>query len=177
MTNMSDYTIFSSSNRVDNKTKIFAELCRKALENQGVKANVCSLQQLPDDLSSVAMYDFNNSPVAEIVEKYLLPVDKLIFIIPEYNGSFPGILKLFIDAIHPENFKNKKAALIGISSGRSGNIRGLDHLTNILNYLKVDVYHHKIPISSIDDIINEGLVTDKQCIDGINELMENFKDY
>jgi len=174
---MSDYTIFSSSNRTDNKSKMFAELCRETLENQGLNAKVCSLQQLPDDLSSVAMYNFDDSPIAEIVEKYLTPVDKLIFVIPEYNGSFPGILKLFIDAVHPSNFKNKKAALIGISSGRSGNIRGMDHLTNILNYLKVDVYHHKMPIASIDSLINNGIVTDKIIINRVNELMEHFKNY
>lgn len=174
---MSEITIISSSNREDNQSKVFAELCRKILEDKGVNANVCSLQQLPDNLAGGGMYNFDDSPIAEIVEKYLTPVHKLIFVIPEYNGSFPGILKLFIDAVHPSNFKHKRAALIGISSGRSGNIRGLDHLTNILNYLKVDVFHHKLPIASINGIIDQGQVNDKVIINRISELIDHFQDF
>ena len=174
---MSELTIISSSNREDNQSSAFAELCRKILEGQGVNANVYSLQQLPNNLSGSNMYDFDDSPIAEIVEKYLTSVDKLIFVIPEYNGSFPGILKLYIDAVHPSNFNYKKAALIGISSGRSGNIRGLDHLTNILNYLKVDVFHHKLPIASINSIIDKGQINDEFTINRISELMKQFQNF
>ena len=171
---MSEITIISSSNREDNKSILFAELCANLLENQGIKTNLFSLQNIPDILSGLAMYDFANSPISDIVEKYLSPVDKLVFVIPEYNGSFPGILKLFIDAVHPSNFKNKKAALVGISSGRAGNIRGMDHLTNILNYIKVDVYHHKVPIASIDSLIKDGNVIDENVKNRLNDLMTQF---
>ena len=109
---MSKISIFSSSNREDNKTRVFAELCCKLLEDQGINADVCSLEQFPSDFSGPAMYDYKNSPVLEIVEKYLTSVDKLIFVLPEYNGSFPGILKAFIDALsvrkYNETYKNFK---------------------------------------------------------------------
>ena len=73
---MSKISIFSSSNREDNKTRVFAELCCKLLEDQGINADVCSLEQFPSDFSGPAMYDYKNSPVLEIVEKYLTSVDK-----------------------------------------------------------------------------------------------------
>ena len=42
----------------------------------------------------------------------VIPSDKLIFVIPEYNGSFPGVLKTFIDALsirkYKETFSGKK---------------------------------------------------------------------
>jgi NAD(P)H-dependent FMN reductase len=48
----------------------------------------------------------------------------------------PGSLKLFIDACsvreYKQNFKGKKAALVGIASGRAGNLRGMDHLTGVM---------------------------------------------
>ena len=171
---MKDITIISSSNREENKSKLFAELCAKLLEDQGVNARIFSLQDLPIIQSGAEMYDYENSPVSQIVEKYLTPVDKLIFVVPEYNGSFPGILKLFIDSVKPKHFNFKKAALVGISSGRAGNVRGMDHLTNILNYVKVDVFHHKLPIASIDHMLTEGVIKDEAVINRMNDLVTDF---
>lgn len=171
---MQRVSIFSASNRDENRSLVFAKLCAKLLEDQDVNAQIYDFQKFPLDVSLNTMYDFEKSPLTDIVEKYLTSVDKLIFVIPEYNGSFPGILKLFIDAVHPGHFKFKKAALIGISSGRAGNIRGMDHLTGILNYLKIDVYHHKLPISSIGNIIGNGKITDDLTIHRIEDLMKAF---
>lgn len=36
-------------------------------------------------------------PAVEAFRKPILEADGLVFVIPEYNGSFPGILKMFID--------------------------------------------------------------------------------
>lgn len=82
--------------------------------------------------------------------------DKFIFITPEYNGSIPGVLKIFIDACSfPISFYHKKAALVGISSGRYGNLRGIDHLTGICNYLRMHVLPLKIFLPQIQNEINE----------------------
>ena len=172
---MEKYTVFATSNREDNKTQLFAQTCSNILEGMQIENTVFNLEQLPNQLSGAKMYDYDNSPVGEIVEKYINPVDKLIFVIPEYNGSFPGILKLFIDAVHPKHFESKKAALIGVSSGRSGNVRGMDHLTAILQYLKVEVYHDKLPISSIDGLLEEGELRHEPTIQAMTKQLLGFK--
>ena len=171
---MTRYTVFSASNREDNKTQYFAALCSNLLNEMHIDHQVFNLEQLPANIGSADVYDYDNSPVAGIVEKYLDPVDKLIFILPEYNGSFPGILKLFIDAVKPQHFRGKKAALIGVSSGRSGNIRGMDHLMGILNYVKVNVYHHKLAISGIDKLVGDGDITDADTIRRMRDQLEGF---
>lgn len=171
---MQRISIFSTSNRDENRSLVFAQLCANLLEDQGVDTQIYDFKTLMEDVPMKSMYEYENSPLNTIVEKYLTSVDKLIFVIPEYNGSFPGILKLFIDSVHPSHFKFKKAALIGISSGRAGNIRGMDHLTGILNYLKVDVYHHKLPISSIAKLISNGKITDELTIHRIEDLIKEF---
>ncbi|MCB0689961.1 MAG: NAD(P)H-dependent oxidoreductase, partial [Saprospiraceae bacterium] len=69
------------------------------------------------------------------------------------------ILKLFLDAISVRDrkatFYGKKACLTGVSSGRAGNLRGLDHLTNIVNYLHVTVFPNRLPISSLKSLVND----------------------
>ena len=52
------------------------------------------------------------APAFEPIQEIVTKTDKFIFVIPEYNGSFPGVLKVFIDACSfPESFYEKKAAL------------------------------------------------------------------
>ncbi len=75
---------------------------------------------------------------------------------PEYNGSFPGILKTMIDNTDIKScWWGKKALLTGIADGRAGNLRGLDHMTGILQYLRMNVFWDKLPLSRINDEIGE----------------------
>lgn len=97
--------------------------------------------------------------IRTIQKEYILAADSFIFVVPEYNGSISGILKFFIDAVsvnyYKENFSGKDAFLVGVSSGRAGNLRGLDHLTGILQYLDVIVCPYKLPISIITKVYDK----------------------
>jgi chromate reductase, NAD(P)H dehydrogenase (quinone) len=103
----------------------------------------------------------------------------MIFIVPEYNGSFPGILKLMFDiSDYKKVWKYKKALLVGISTGRSGNVRGLEHLTSILNYLLVVVHPFKLPISSIHNLISESNeLEDSATLNTIRGQVHDFIDF
>ena len=93
---------------------------------------------------------------------YLLAAEKMIVVIPEYNGSFPGILKLMIDNTDVKNvWPNTKVLLVGVSTGRAGNLRGMEHLTGVLNYLGVFVHPNRLPVSSVLTLLDEeGAIND-----------------
>ena len=68
-----------------------------------------------------------------------------------------------------------KACLVGVSTGRAGNLRGMDDLTNILNYLKINVYHNKLPISRVDTLLDaKGNLTDTETQKVIDIQLEGF---
>jgi NAD(P)H-dependent FMN reductase len=104
--------------------------------------------------------------------------EKFVFIIPEYNGSFPGVLKAFIDGLeYPSSFKNKKCALIGISSGLQGGGLALSHMTDIFNYLGMNVLALKPKLARIEANFNGEEITDKlynQLLEEQVELLMNF---
>jgi NAD(P)H-dependent FMN reductase len=54
----------------------------------------------------------------------------------------------------------KKASIVGVSTGQAGNLRGQEHLTGVLNYLKVNVHFNKPKLSLVDKLFNE----DKQTL-------------
>jgi NAD(P)H-dependent FMN reductase len=74
-----------------------------------------------------------------------------VFVVPEYNYSFPGVLKAFIDGLkYPDSLTNKKAALVGLSSGMQGASVALSHLTDILMYMGVNLVGLQIKLSRIE---------------------------
>ena len=165
------YTIISGTNREGSNTLKIAELYHSLLAQKGIPAHVVSLVGI--DLN-------RRGPELEKLEKeVLIPTDKFIFILPEYNGSYPGSLKAMIDLTDIKNvWPGKKALLTGISTGRAGNLRGMDHLTGTLNYLKVHVHHNKLPISTVDKLMDEGgRIQDKATLDVISHQLDEFINY
>lgn len=148
-------TVFSATNRIDSNTEIVANNYRKLLEDQGEDAVVYSFKDLPATFFQAEGYGTRPESFSQVLNDYILPVPRFVFVIPEYNGSYPGIAKLFLDTLDPKIWEGKKAALVGVATGRAGNLRGLDHLAAVLNYLKMEVYSQKIPLSSVHEHLND----------------------
>jgi chromate reductase len=161
-------TVISGTNRTNSACRKFAEQFAGLLRAQTEQTvKLLLLEDIPHDWFHPGMYaDGGQSPsLAALQDEYMLPADKFVFVIPEYNGSYPGVLKLFLDACsiraYKPTFKGKKAALIGIASGRAGNIRGIDHLTGVLMHVGTAVMPAILPISRIKDLLGaDGQIAD-----------------
>src|SRR5205085_7128819 len=118
----------------------------------------------------------NRNPEFSAIETDLLvPTKKFIFMIPEYNGSYPGVLKAMIDISDVKTWWWKKALLTGISTGRAGNLRGMDHLSDSLQHLNMFVHPNKLPISAIDKVMNEkGVIHSEATLKAINKQLDEF---
>ncbi|MEY4902944.1 MAG: hypothetical protein RLZZ292_759, partial [Bacteroidota bacterium] len=108
-------TIISGTDRKGSSTSILAQHYHHIMSTKTAKTvQLFSLENLPSDLYGNAMYGKETLSAAfvAIEEQYLISAEKLLFVVPEYNGSFPGILKLFIDACSIRSkmaiFKGKK---------------------------------------------------------------------
>ncbi|MDX2045630.1 MAG: NAD(P)H-dependent oxidoreductase [Chitinophagaceae bacterium] len=162
------YTIISGTNRKGSNTRKVAEQYRDILLAKGVEATLISLEGL--DLNR------KTKEFEQLEREVLIPSEKFIFVLPEYNGSFPGSLKVMIDLSDIRKaWWGKKALLTGVSTGRAGNLRGMEHLTGSLNYLRVVVHPNKLPISSVDKLLNgEGYISDKSTLEAINIQLDEF---
>lgn len=117
-------------------------------------SEILSLESLPENFIKTDLYG-KRSAAFQPIQDQVAKTDKFLFIVPEYNGSFPGVLKAFIDACtFPISFLNKKAALVGISSGKYGNIRGIEHFTGVCHYINLHVMPLKLHISYISEELN-----------------------
>lgn len=151
------YTIISGTNRPGSNTLKVANEYLNYFKEQGVDIHLFNLE----DLKSLYKDDY----MIKLEQELLIPTQKFIFILPEYNGSFPGIFKLMIDNTDIRKcWHGKKVMLVGVADGRAGNLRGLDVVTNMCHYMKMNVYFDKIPLSRIntelsnDKLVNEGTI-------------------
>jgi len=77
--------------------------------------------------------------------------DKIIMIVPEWNGSFPFMFKEMIDnSGYPSNFNDKEILLIGTSNTTFGNIIGINHLQYVLSWVGAKVFDKKVFIPNLD---------------------------
>lgn len=154
-------TLISGTNRPNSLTSTFSKIYFELLLEQTSNANFFDLESLPDEILHTDVYEKGKKPVEilAIQNEIFQPSEKFIFIFPEYNGSFPGILKLLIDVMDPRiAFAGKKVALVGISSGRAGNLRGLDQFAAIMNSINVSVLPKMLPISGVHHEMEEGIL-------------------
>lgn len=147
-------TLIAGTNRPDSNTLRLSKYYQKQFSEKGYESQILSLIELPDNLISSDLYG-KRSDAFQQIQDTVSASSKFLFVIPEYNGSFPGVLKTFIDACKfPESFYGKKAALVGLSSGKYGNVRGLEHFTGICHYIHLEVMPLRIHIPDIGTELN-----------------------
>lgn len=141
-------TVISGTNKKGSLTSQVARNYAHRLETEGEKVKLLLLDEIDFSFISSAMFTSRPEQVSKLQQEYFDAASCFVFVVPEYNGSFPGILKVLMDAFDVKPaFENKKAALVGVATGRAGNLRGLDHLTGILHHMHVTVLPGNVLIS------------------------------
>lgn len=102
----------------------------------------------------------------------------ILIVTPEYNRSFPGVLKNALDhgSRPPDRnvWANKPAGIIGVSPGNAGTAMAQQHLRNVLSYLDVSVMRQ--PEAYIQ--VREGLFDDAGNIGPASrQFLQNWMDH
>jgi NAD(P)H-dependent FMN reductase len=156
-------TLLAGTNRPQSRARRIANYYRTVLTELGAESQILDLADLPADFISSALYDnAGRQPEFNRLAAMLDAGSKLVIITPEYNGSFPGVLKAFIDGLpYPGGIWGKKAALVGLSSGGQGGLLAMAHLTDVLMYLGTAVLPQRVRLPFISKDLNED--------DGLNQ--------
>jgi len=175
-------TVISGTNRKGSECLRFAQLYQNilgALSEEPIK--LLALENIPHDWFFPEMYEKGKQAesLKKLQDEYILPARKFVYVISEYNGGFPGAVKIFLDGCSVRelnaSFKGKKAALLGVATGRAGNLRGMDQLTGVLHHLGTVVLPNKLPISSINSLMdNQGNITDQGTIEVIRKQAQEL---
>jgi chromate reductase len=177
------YLVICGTNRSNARTRVVALSIVKILKEIAGEGSVkyYDLQDFPMTSVYDEMYNGKREHIFnQIQDEIFVPSSKWIIIAPEYNGGFPGVLKVLIDTLSvrkaKETFHFKKALLLGVADGRAGNLRGIEQLTGLLNYMKMIVYPVKQPLSQVSKLLNEDQseLVDNDTIQLYHNLIQDF---
>lgn len=79
----------------------------------------------------------------------------IIIIAPEYNHSFPGELKMLLDAADDE-YAKKPVGICGVSAGPFGGVRMMQSLKPILTQLGMVPLVNNVAISHAEQVMEQG---------------------
>lgn len=141
--------IISSTDRPDSNAIKVARYLEPKYKALGADADIISLCDFP--LGEVAGGRYGESiPAVERFNEPVLKADGLVFVVPEYNGSFPGILKLFFDYLpYPHGLERMPVCMVGASSGVFGALRAVEQFEAVCGYRKAHIFPERVFIPRI----------------------------
>src|SRR5688500_502262 len=126
--------IVSGTNRPGSNALRVATVLHRHYAQRGAAAEILSLSELPPQVCDGAAYAPKPLGLVQ-TQNRVLRARGLHVVTPEYNGSFPGVLKYFIDMLKfPESFDRKPVAYVGESAGIWGALRSVEQLQMIFGY-------------------------------------------
>ena len=120
------------------------------LKNFGFKVNFIKLRDWLGKPWTGGMDDSKR----KIVSKVLKKSKGFIIVSPEYNHSFPGELKLFLDEFY-EEFNHKPVGICGVSVGKLGGARMVESLRLVLIELMMIPLRNAVYFSNVNNFENE----------------------
>jgi NAD(P)H-dependent FMN reductase len=150
--------LISTTNRDNSLTLQMTKYYQSLLQAKNIATQIIDLAALPQDFLFSALYDkAGKNESFNKFQKQIDETEKFIFIVPEYNGSYPGVLKGFLDGLrYPDTWQGKKIALVALSAGMQGGIQALSHLQDIFSYLQSNVLGFRVKMPHIYKHFKEG---------------------
>lgn len=126
-------TIISSSTRIGRVSHRVALALEKQIRRAGHQAEVIDLAELNLPPFEARYSSLGNKPESWIrTMNSLVESDGLIFLTPEYNGTFSSGLKNFIDVFSKEGFTGKPIGVATGSAGAMGGVRAVHQLQHVI---------------------------------------------
>ena len=166
--------IIAATNRPNSNTRIVAEIVQKIYKNLNTPTEIISLLDIPFQSLLENPYP---SKLPDDVQQVILKLNvssAFTIVCPEYNGSFPGIFKFFIDHwSYPETFEYRPIAFIGLG-GRFGGLRAVEQMQQIMGYRNAFIYPQRVFLQNISDLLSDKVITDRTTMDLLEEQATDF---
>lgn len=168
--------VLCGTNRAEANTRKVAtniENLLRARTDQEVR--LLDLANLKQDIFDPACYGDKPDWFEDEFQQPVLNAKGMVVVTPEYNGSFPGVLKYFIDMLRfPESLVGLPVALVGCAAGQFGALRSVEQLEIIMHYRKVHLFGERLFIPHINDALEDNGTLKDTYQSRLEGLLEGF---
>ncbi len=166
--------IISATNRPDSNSYQVALILQNIYKQLGHTLDIISLKQVPFELLIKKPYPQILPKEVQNIVATLNSSSGFAIVCPEYNGSFPGIFKFFIDHwSYPATFEYRPMCFVGLG-GRFGGLRAVEQLQQIMGYRNAFIYPQRIFLQNIEDILHNHVIKDQNLMDLLVKQAKGF---
>lgn len=168
--------IIASTNRPQSRSLKLSQIIRSLFKDLGEEVEIIDLAQV--SLNELLEHPYNPKEFSSEMQSLILKLNQsegLYFVVPEYNGSLPGALKLFIDHwTYPETFEHRPVAFMGIG-GMFGGLRPVEHLQQIMGYRNAFCYPDRIFLQNVWTQLEGDQLKDQTVVSLLKGQIKGFQ--
>ncbi len=167
--------IIAGTNRANSNALRVANVIKSHYDALGAEAQVYCLSQMPAEIFNPQSYA--KKPESWLpVQEMVLKASGLHIVVPEYNGSYPGVLKYFIDMLKfPESFESKPVAFVGEAAGVWGSLRSVEQLQGVFGYRNAHSLPDRVFIPGVGKVFDDsGKITSSEINDRLQKQADAF---
>ncbi len=168
-------TLISGTNRPGSNTRKVTRILEGIYRDLRVPTHVIDLLDLPPALFLPEAYATKPPAFAPFAQA-VLDASGLVVVTPEYNGSMPGVLKLFIDHLKfPESFESRPVCFVGHAAGMWGALRSVEQLQAIFGYRNAFLFGKRVFVPGIGQALNAaGQFNDTDIQERLRDQADGF---
>lgn len=166
--------VVCGTNREGALSRLLAKEICETYTNRDVSVDLIDMAELPPEILQPTAYKDQPPAVATIVERFLKS-DGAVFVVPEYNGSYPGVLKLFVDMLpYPQGFDKRPCAFVGLAAGQFKSLRAVEHFQQVAGYRNAYAFPRRLFIGDSFKQFVDGKLADDELTKRLDEQAEGF---
>lgn len=166
--------VVCGTNRAGALSRLLATEAADCYRELGHEVDLLDMNELPAEALEPTAYKEQAENVQALVARFLKS-DGAVFVVPEYNGSYPGVLKLFVDMLpYPEGFDSRPCAFLGLAAGQFKGLRAVEHFQQVAAYRNAHLYPRRIFIGDSFKQFVDGKLSDDELSGRLREQAEGF---
>jgi NAD(P)H-dependent FMN reductase len=135
----------------------------------GIRTELIDIAAIP-----LRMDDAGEATKDATLSETLMRADALVIVCPEYNHSFPGLLKHFLDGYLKE-YIHKAVGVVGVSAGPFGGVRGIQDLLPVLRELGLVTIFWDVTVVNVSTVFDEsGALLDQALVRRTDKFLDEL---
>lgn len=166
--------VVCGTNREGSQSRLLAQEAAEIYRQLGQSVDLLDMGELPPAVLLPTAYKNRAETVTALVDRFLKS-DGAVFVIPEYNGSYPGVLKLFVDMLpYPEGFDSRPCAFIGLAAGQFKSLRAVEHFQQVAGYRNAYLFPRRVFIGDSFQQFVDGKLADDELSERLKKQADGF---
>lgn len=167
--------IISGTNRPGSRSRQVSDIIQRLYAELGEKVEILDLAEFPYADLTGRHYAGGASDVWSDAIAKVNASQGLVFVVPEYNGSFPGALKYFIDHWrYPESFEFRPMCFVGLG-GLFGGLRPIEQLQQVMGYRNSFQYPERVFLMNIFKTLKDNELQDPVAMQLLRNQTKGFQ--